>query len=191
MTTFTIFDSPIGGLVLVARGGGLTGVYHEYHSPEPSPVLLGAPFDPLAGEADNPRGSEAGSVDAARLESENAAEVFRVATEWLEGYFSGQIADRIPYVLNRGTDFQREVWAAVSEIPYGETRTYKDIAAAMGNQDMGRAIGAAVRANPLSIVIPGHRVVGSGGAITGYAAGVAVKRALLELETTVAMSAVA
>lgn len=95
------------------------------------------------------------------------------------------------YELVSGTDFQRSVWDAVSKIPYGETRTYKDIAHALGNDSMGRAIGAAVRANPVSILIPGHRVVGSGGAVTGYAAGVPVKRALLELEAAVRAGAAA
>ncbi|GAB3546650.1 methylated-DNA--[protein]-cysteine S-methyltransferase [Arthrobacter tumbae] len=188
MNTFTIIDSPIGGLVLVARNEKLVGVYHEYHSPEPSPVLLGLPI-----EADS---QQIPSVEDAQgeppaFDEEAAAEVFRRTGDWLRGYFSGAVADPVPYDPPAGTDFQRTVWEAVADIPYGETRTYKDIAEGLGNVLMGRAVGAAVRANPLSLIIPGHRVVGAGGAITGYAAGVAVKRALLELEAAVTAGAAA
>lgn len=182
MNTFKIIDSPIGGLVLVARNDKLVGLYHEYHSPEPSPVLLGLPFI---------GGAQLGVVpgmeepDSPSFDEEAVSAVFRETSAWLHAYFGGSTADPVPYELVAGTGFQRAVWDAVSEIPYGETRTYKDVAQALGNPSMGRAIGAAVRANPLSILIPGHRVVGSGGAVTGYAAGVPVKRALLELEAAV------
>lgn len=190
MNTFTIIDSPLGGLVLVASGDKLAGVYHEYHSPEPSPVLLGSPFDPLA-PGKSPVEPDPTACGAAGVSAEAAAVVFRRTTAWLNGYFKGRSADPLPYDLQSGTAFQRDVWQAVADIPYGATRTYKEVAASLGNEAMGRAIGAAVRANPLSIVIPGHRVVGSKGAVTGYAAGVAVKRALLELEAAVSESAVA
>lgn len=187
MNTFEIIDSPIGGLVLIARNESLIGLYHEYHSPEPSPVLLGLPFASgqlnLAEEMP-PEGSPA-------VDREAAAEVYRLTSDWLQGYFNGTVSEPVPYTLLNGTEFQRRVWKAVADIPYGETRTYKDIAGSLGNESMGRAVGAAVRANPLSIVIPGHRVVGAGGAITGYAAGMAVKRALLELEAAVIAGAAA
>lgn len=182
MNTFKIIESPIGGLVLVARNGKLVGVYHEYHSPEPSPVFLGLPFtagfQPTSYPGADPDYSPA-------IDERAASEVFRTTSDWLRGYFTGTVLEPMPYDLLGGTGFQRTVWATVADIPYGQTRTYKDIADALGNGSMGRAVGAAVRANPLSIIIPGHRVVGSGGAITGYAAGVAVKRALLELEAAV------
>lgn len=187
MNTFKIIDSPIGGLVLVARNGNLVGVYHEYHSPEPSPVLLGLPF---TGAAPNPCPDD-DPDDSPRVDEAAASGVFRDTSRWLRDYFSGMVAEPVPYELLNGTEFQRTVWAAVAAIPYGETRTYKDIADALGNGSMGRAIGAAVRANPLSVIIPGHRVVGTGGAITGYAAGIAVKRALLELEAAVIAGAAA
>lgn len=187
MNTFTIIDSPIGGLVLVARNEKLVGVYHEYHSPEPSPVFLGLPF------AEGAPTVSAGTPtdDSHAFDEKDASEVFDRTGDWLRGYFSGTVADPVSYDLLNGTEFQRTVWDAVANIPYGETRTYKDIADALGNESMGRAVGAAVRANPLSIIIPGHRVVGAGGAVTGYAAGVAVKRALLELEAAVIASAAA
>lgn len=188
MNTFKIVDSPIGGLVLVARNGKLVGVYHEYHSPEPSPVLLGLPF--AEGVPPKPSGEDQSSPCLA-FDEAAASGVFAETSDWLSEYFSGAVADPVSYDLVNGTEFQRTVWASVSNIPYGETRTYKDIAETLGNGSMGRAVGAAVRANPLSIIIPGHRVVGAGGAVTGYAAGVAVKRALLELEAAVCAGAAA
>lgn len=188
MNTFKIVESPIGGLVLVARNDKLVGVYHEYHSPEPSPVFLGLPFTDGAHLRPSPGMEEPKSP---ALNEKAASAVFHETDGWLHAYFRGSMADPVPYELVSGTGFQRSVWEAVSQIPYGETRTYKDIAHTLGNAAMGRAIGAAVRANPLSILIPGHRVVGSGGAVTGYAAGVPVKRALLELEAAVVGGAAA
>ena len=188
MNIFTTIDSPIGGLVIVAGNDSLVGVYHEYHSPEPSPVLLGLPI-----QADSQHRSslKPAPEEPPAINEEAASEVFLRTSDWLRGYFSGTVAEPLSYGLPAGTEFQRAVWGAVADIPYGETRTYKDIAEGLGNELMGRAVGAAVRANPLSLVIPGHRVVGAAGAITGYAAGVAVKRALLELEATVAAGAAA
>ncbi len=82
----------------------------------------------------------------------------------------------------RGTDFQRAVWDLVRAIPYGETRTYGDLAAALGRPAAARAVGAAVGRNPLWLAIPCHRVVGKGGALTGYAGGLERKAFLLALE---------
>ena len=86
--------------------------------------------------------------------------------------------DIAPY----GTVFQQRVWQALLEIPYGETRSYRDIATAVGNPKAVRAVGGANRRNPIAIVIPCHRVIGSNGALTGYAGGLHYKTALLELE---------
>lgn len=86
-----------------------------------------------------------------------------------------------PYRLE-GTPFQRKVWAALETIPYGETRTYKDIARAIGNEKATRAVGMANNRNPIPIVVPCHRVIGTNGKLVGYAYGVAMKEALLELE---------
>lgn len=81
-----------------------------------------------------------------------------------------------------GTDFQRRVWAALMSIPYGQTRTYAEIAAALGKPSAARAVGAANGRNPISIVAPCHRVIGAGGALTGFAGGLGAKRFLLDLE---------
>jgi O-6-methylguanine DNA methyltransferase len=112
--------------------------------------------------------------------TESTDRVFRE----LEEYFSGKrkVFD-FPYVL-QGTAFQKKVWAQLAAIPYGETRTYGQIAAAIGNPRASRAVGMANNRNPLIIVIPCHRVIGADGSLTGYAGGLAMKEALLRLEAT-------
>ena len=104
------------------------------------------------------------------------------AEEQLSAYFSGaRRAFDLP-LAPEGTPFQRKVWAALRQIPWGETRTYRDIAAAVGCPRGFRAVGMANHRNPLPIFVPCHRVVGSDGSLTGYAGGLELKRALLALE---------
>lgn len=100
----------------------------------------------------------------------------------LDEYFAGRrkVFD-FPYRLH-GTPFQEKVWEALREIPYGETRSYKDIAEAIGQPKAFRAVGMANHANPIFIVIPCHRVIGTSGALVGYGGGLEMKKALLELE---------
>lgn len=114
----------------------------------------------------------------AGLPSELAQRVFRQ----LDEYFAGtrKVFD-FPYRLH-GTPFQETVWAALREIPYGETRSYKDIAKVIGHPNACRAVGMANHANPIFIAIPCHRVIGANGHLVGYGGGLAMKRALLELE---------
>lgn len=81
-----------------------------------------------------------------------------------------------------GTEFQKKVWKALCEIPYGETRSYKEVASSIGNPNASRAVGMANRSNPIWIVVPCHRVVGANGTLTGYAGGLAMKEKLIELE---------
>lgn len=103
----------------------------------------------------------------------------------LQEYFSGQRQTfDFPYEL-RGTEFQKKVWAALETIPYGQTRSYREIAQAVGNPKAVRAVGAANGKNPMWIVVPCHRVVGTNGTLTGYAGGIDMKRRLLELEQQV------
>lgn len=100
----------------------------------------------------------------------------------LADYFAGRRRTfDLPLALE-GTPFQRRVWAALREIPYGETRTYGELAARLGDPKLARAAGAANGANPVSILVPCHRVIGAGGALTGYAGGLDLKAALLRLE---------
>lgn len=155
MRTHTTVDSPIGPLTLVADDGVLCGLYLAEHRRAPDPATHG-PADPAG---------------------------FEALTEALAGYFAGQVEsfDDVP-VAAAGTPFQQRVWTALREIPYGTTATYGELAAALGSPGASRAVGAANARNPVSIVVPCHRVVGAGGAITGYAGGLARKRALLDLE---------
>ena len=100
----------------------------------------------------------------------------------LDEYFAGtRRTFDFPYRLH-GTPFQQKVWAALCEIPYGETRSYKDIAAAVGSPKAFRAVGMANHANPIFIAIPCHRVIGADGAFVGYGGGLEMKKALLKLE---------
>lgn len=100
----------------------------------------------------------------------------------LEEYFSGKRKEFTVPLSPHGTQFQQAVWEALRAIPCGETRTYGEIAAAVGRPRAARAVGMANRHNPLLIFTPCHRVVGKGGALTGFACGLEVKRRLLELE---------
>ena len=107
-----------------------------------------------------------------------SAEVYRQ----LQEYFAGKrTVFTVPYALN-GTSFQQAVWTQIAKIPYGQTVTYKDIAQAIDKPRAFQATGRAVGANPLAILIPCHRVVGSNGELTGYAFGLEMKKSLLDLE---------
>ena len=107
--------------------------------------------------------------------------VFRQTKDWLDCYFAGKVPDFTPPLRPMGTDFQQRVWTALLSIPYGETRTYGDIARALGGT-APRAVGSAVGKNPISLLIPCHRVTGAGGSLTGYAGGLDAKRFLLQME---------
>ena len=148
--------SPLGRLTLVARDEGLCAVLWE--SDRPGRVRL-----PPGREADHP--------------------VLREAERQLEAYFRGCLkAFALPLVFE-GTGFQKSVWHALLTIPFGETRTYAEIARQIGRPAAFRAVGAANGRNPISIVAPCHRVVGSGGGLTGFAGGLAAKEFLLDLES--------
>ena len=111
-----------------------------------------------------------------------ANEMTRWAVKELEEYFKGKRKEFTVPCRPEGTDFQKRVWEALTRIPYGETRTYKEIAAEAGNPGASRAVGMANNKNPVPIIIPCHRVIGSDGKLTGYAGGLGVKEFLLNLE---------
>ena len=113
---------------------------------------------------------------------EKNKEFFREAERQLEGYFLGKLKSFDLKLASNGTDFQKAVWKALCEIPYGETRTYKDIAVSIGNPKACRAVGLANNRNPIAIIVPCHRVIGSNGKLVGYASGLDVKDFLLKLE---------
>ncbi len=105
-------------------------------------------------------------------------DVFKQVLEYFDG--KRKVFD-FKYEM-QGTDFQKKVWSALLEIPYGETRTYKDIAKAIGNEKASRAVGNANNKNPVTIVVPCHRVIGTSGKLVGYAGGLKMKEYLLEME---------
>jgi methylated-DNA-[protein]-cysteine S-methyltransferase len=152
----TTIDSPVGPLTLVARDGALTGLYMHEQRHRPRPESFG------------PRDDD--------------AEPFAAAATQLAEYFAGtRTAFDLP-LAPRGTPFQERVWAALREIPYGETTSYGELAERIGSPGAARAVGLANGRNPIGIVVPCHRVVGSTGALTGYGGGIATKRRLLDAE---------
>jgi methylated-DNA-[protein]-cysteine S-methyltransferase len=113
--------------------------------------------------------------------------IFEKIRKWLDIYFSGEEPDFMPPLMPKGSPFQKSVWANLSKIPYGKTASYGELAKQFeldneGRRSSARAIGTAVGHNPISILIPCHRVIGKNGNLTGYAGGIAVKIKLLELE---------
>lgn len=155
------YQSPLGKIVLAADENGLSGLW----------------FD---GQKYFARGL---SEDAPGKETD----IIRSAKAWLDIYFSGQKPDFTPPLHLAGTKFQSAVWERLLQIPYGTTTTYGNIAGELsgtgGNKTMSaQAVGGAVGRNPVSIIVPCHRVVGSRGQLTGYAGGLERKRSLLNLE---------
>lgn len=152
----TTMPFPVGALTLVASPSGLAAILWD--NDRPGRVRLGR----MTEEPDHPL----------------LAETARQLAEYFAG--SRRTFD-LPLDFN-GTDFQKSVWAQLLAIPFGETRTYAEVASAVGRPTAFRAVGAANGRNPISIVAPCHRVIGTGGALTGFAGGLAGKRYLLALE---------
>jgi len=120
---------------------------------------------------------------------EHPLPVFRETSRWLDRYFSGCNPGSTPPLRPSGTPFRLSVWRLLSEIPYGQVETYKGIALKLSRRTGGgrmsaRAVGGAIGHNPISIIIPCHRVIGSNGSLTGYAGGISIKEQLLRLERT-------
>ena len=151
---FQVLDTPIGVLRLVSNGSHLVKIEFE--------------------DRHQPGEAAANTCD----------EVLASTKTQLRQYFAGQRQAFDLPLAPAGTSFQREVWQALAEIPWGEVRSYTDIAQAIQRPKAVRAVGAANGRNPLPIVIPCHRVVGSDGSLTGFAGGLEMKRALLELESS-------
>ncbi|GAB3181984.1 methylated-DNA--[protein]-cysteine S-methyltransferase [Nesterenkonia halophila] len=157
-TTHTFLDSPLGPLTLVTDGAALTGLYLAEHR-RTSPDHWGP-----------------------RRDREQAPAVVEEAAVQLDAYFAGERGDFTLPLAPSGTVFQQAVWALLREIPHGETRTYGAIAAALDRPGASRAVGLAVGRNPLSIIVPCHRVIGADGSLTGYGGGLERKERLLALE---------
>ncbi len=159
----TTYPSPVGLITLACDGGNLVGVWNEgqkYH----------------------------GAAISAEMIEKDDMPVFDAAKKWLDRYFAGKkpAASQLP-LAPIGSEFRKSVWTILCEIPYGEIITYGEIArkmaAKMNKETMSsQAVGGAVGHNPISIIIPCHRVVGANGSLTGYAGGLKTKVKLLELE---------
>ena len=155
METLYYYDTPVGKIGIVQDGNAVTGLYFTV----PASLLALLPVE--------------------------ESELHRRAAAQLHAYFSGKRKVFELPLSPRGTPFQRRVWEALQTIPYGETRSYGQIAAQVGNAKASRAVGMANNRNPISILIPCHRVIGADGKLTGYGGGMHNKEWLLALERTV------
>ena len=154
----TLYDSPIGTITLVANGDELCGLYND-------------------GQKHWPKDADSWIRDDGK--------VFDPARAWLDGYFSGKKSGAFPKIaFHTGTEFQKKVWTELLAIPAGETVSYGELAKRIAAPKAVRAVGAAVGRNPVSILVPCHRVVGGNGSLTGYAGGLDRKRWLLAHEGT-------
>lgn len=154
MRAHTITDSPVGQLTLVATGGTLSGLYMTEQRHRPAETTFGHRDDTL--------------LDDVKAQ--------------LKAYFAGELRTFAVPTAMAGTPFQQRVWAALCEIPYGETITYGELAQRLGHPTASRAVGMANGRNPISVIVPCHRVIGSTGSLTGYGGGIERKRFLLDFE---------
>ena len=152
MNYFEHYDSPLGDITLASDGRALTGLWFDGQKHFRS--TLGTP---VSSPAELP--------------------IFSKTCRWLDFYFSGHKPNFTPPTLLQGTDFQQRVWTSLLTIPYGQTVTYGELARRIGCRS-AQAVGGAVGRNPISIIVPCHRIVGSNGSLTGYAGGLDRKRAL-------------
>ena len=149
------YDSPMGEMRLCCDGTHLTAV-----------TFVGQKYEQLHIPKDTITGTHP---------------VLEQTKVWLSLYFNGTIPDFLPPLNPKGTDFQKRVWKALLQIPYSETITYGELAKKLGCKS-AQAVGGAVGRNPISVLIPCHRVMGTNGSLTGYAGGIPKKEALLKLE---------
>lgn len=159
MKQHTVIDSPYGALTLVAEDGALCGLYMTDQRHRPPEESFGTPDDGPFAEAE----------------------------EQLTAYFAGELKDFTLDLRLNGAPFQRAVWDQLRRIPYGETRTYGQLAAALGNATASRAVGLANGRNPIGIIVPCHRVIGASGGLTGYGGGLERKQRLLDFERGAAL----
>jgi methylated-DNA-[protein]-cysteine S-methyltransferase len=154
--THAVLDSPLGPLTVVAIDGTLCGLYMDLQRHRPPEETFGTPADDPA--------------------------PFGTVAEQLKAYFDGDLTEFDLPLTMIGTPFQKRVWAALREIPYGETVSYGELAHEIGSPNASRAVGLANGRNPIGVIVPCHRVVGSGGDLTGYGGGLERKRYLLDFE---------
>ncbi len=155
--THVVVPSPIGDLTVVAEDGAVTHLLMDAAKYRPDDDVLGAPGDP----ADEP---------------------FAATAVQLAAYFTGALTEFDLPLAPRGDAFHQKVWALLRQIPYGQTRSYGDLARALGDRNLAQAVGTANGRNPIAVVVPCHRVIGADGSLVGYAGGLERKRFLLALE---------
>lgn len=153
---YSYYDSPVGSLLLAGDGVALSLISF-------------------------PTGKAARQPEADWMRRNDA---FKPVKNQLAAYFAGELTDFDLKLAPQGTEFQLAVWSALTTIPYGETCSYGEIAARIGRPEASRAVGAANGQNPLPVVVPCHRVIGSNGSLTGFGGGLACKQFLLRLEQT-------
>lgn len=153
-----VVETPLGGLIVVASGGAITGLYFPHHWYMPSGASLGR-----------------------RVDAREDTLLTQAATQLGEYLDGDRTAFDLPTRTN-GDAFQERVWAMLREIPFGETTTYGELAERLGNRALAQSVGQAVGHNPISIIVACHRVVGSNGKLTGFAGGLERKQRLLEIE---------
>jgi methylated-DNA-[protein]-cysteine S-methyltransferase len=158
-TRYRTINTPVGILTLAGRGATLTHL-----------------------QFGSPAGKEDHTHDPKRADWERDDRAFGEAVAQLEAYFAGELTTFSVDIELAGTTFQRRVWSALQTIPYGETRSYGEIAEQIGAPGASRAVGLANGRNPIGIIVPCHRVIGANGSLTGYGGGLDRKRALLDLE---------
>jgi len=154
---YTVMKSPVGDITLIADNVSLREIYWPNQKPD--------------------------RVKFPNLEKKDRDPILKSAVKQLESYFSGKRKEFDLPLEPVGTEFQKEVWEALRSISYGETVSYGDIARRIGRPNAVRAVGSAIGKNPLSIMIPCHRVIGASGKLTGFAGGLSTKEFLLNLES--------
>lgn len=165
-----VIDSPLGAIALAASDRGLAGVWFVGQKHFPANWPGSTPTPPVQSDA-----QPSAAQPANRWLDDTVGQLLR--------YFEGTLdAFTVPLDLTSGTAFQQTVWQQLNTIPHGVTRSYGELAQALGKPGASRAIGNAVGRNPVSVIVPCHRVLGASGQLTGYAGGLDRKRALLALE---------
>lgn len=152
----------LGELTVVMEDEAVTGIYFDNHEHLPDESAFGTAIDT--------------SVDT------TSDELLQTVKREMDEYLSGERTEFSVALRRHGSQFSLDVWALLREIPYGNTQTYGELAEKMGNRHLAQRVGQVVGRNPLSIIIPCHRVIGADGSLTGYAGGLDRKRFLLELE---------
>ncbi len=170
------YKSPVGKLVMASNRESLTGLWFEGQKYFASTVAKEVQCQLMNQEAQN-----------SFYKFEDKLPVFEQTRQWLDCYFKGEEPQDMPPLAPSGSGFRQLIWKLLLEIPYGTSVTYGELgrraAAVLGRETMSaQAVGGAVGHNPISILIPCHRVLGAGGKLTGYAAGIEIKQKLLELE---------